>query len=991
MTSRRPPKSPSQRTPFVGRENEMASLSERLQAAGRGEGGVVLVSGEPGIGKTRLMEEVATAARGLDWVTLLGHAYDAAGMPPYLPFMEALQDYVRQCPLAELTEQLGAGAADVALILPELRQRLPYLPSSVQGDPQSDRYRLFESISSFAAAIARSSAGLLLCLDDLHWADDSTLLLVEHLARRASAVPLVILATYRDTDLAVALPFARALEQLNKQQLSHRLELKRLNKRDVTAILAALGRPGPPPALVESIYRETEGNPFFVREVFEHLAEEGRLFDAQDAWRQDLRLEETDVPQSVRLVIGRRLDRLGDECRRVLALASILGRSFNYELLRTLANLPEDSLLAAIEEAEQALLLTSQASGQVTFVHELIRQTLLAGLSPMRRLQMHLRAAEAIESLFSNNLDAHASALAEHYGQAGTASSNLAKALIYSETAAAQAMAVFGHGEAVRHFEQALKVQTALSPAALAKRCDLLLALGDALVEAGDPRRVVEEVAPAAFGLAQELDDGRRASDACQAAIQASNALGPLLAWGSPEVTRWAVLADRFAPEDSLARVWSDIALGLNLTRSGQRREGRQFLERARKLSRQLEDLSAVWLADTAYLNGVSAPQLEPDLLALSQELATRSTANASSMAVRQGLIYRQRHFLIGGKRAEVELASNDMRALADKTHQPNSEMMAGLLSGVALVLDGRLEEAMEQGDQVHARVVGELGIAQYGSAVAEWYARPALYLGRHEVLGQMTTSGSVFWREFVAAANGSFEAARALLDATVNERMSLDAAEDEASVRDDMALLEMAIMSAHKEGAELLVRRYERWSVVTSGSGGFGPVSVARLLGEACAMLCRPDDARRHLDQALADMTAMRFRPETALVRLALADLLLHDFPDQLRPANEYLDAAIPEFEAMKMNPALKRALRLRGRRRMAAVPKSLPLTDGLTEREVDVLRLVAAGKSSREIAEELVLSVRTVERHIANIYLKTDTHGRAQITTYALRQGYT
>jgi DNA-binding CsgD family transcriptional regulator len=203
------------------------------------------------------------------------------------------------------------------------------------------------------------------------------------------------------------------------------------------------------------------------------------------------------------------------------------------------------------------------------------------------------------------------------------------------------------------------------------------------------------------------------------------------------------------------------------------------------------------------------------------------------------------------------------------------------------------------------------------------------------------------------------------------------------------MALLEMAVLSGHKEGARLIVRRYKPWSLVTSGHGGFGPVSIGRLLGEACAMLGRPDDARRHLDRALAEMTAMRFRPEAALARLDLADLLLQDFPDERGAANDYLDAAIIEFEAMRMSPALGRALRLRGRRRRVAAPESPPSAGGLTEREVEVLRLVAGGKSSREIGDELVLSVRTVDRHIANIYLKTETHGRAQITAYALRNG--
>jgi predicted ATPase len=179
----------------VGRDRELASIVERLRSAGDGEGGVVLVSGEPGAGKTRLLEEAARLAEGQGWRVLLGHAYDAEGMPPYLPFVEALQDYVRACPLDALVAQLGDGARDVALILPEVRRRLPDIPVTVELDAESARYQLFESIADFLGAIAAASdGGLMLCLDDLHWADDSTLALLEHLGRRLAGAPFLMLA-----------------------------------------------------------------------------------------------------------------------------------------------------------------------------------------------------------------------------------------------------------------------------------------------------------------------------------------------------------------------------------------------------------------------------------------------------------------------------------------------------------------------------------------------------------------------------------------------------------------------------------------------------------------------------------------------------------------------------------------------------------------------------------------------------------------------------
>ena len=379
------------------------------------------------------------------------------------------------------------------------------------NDRQSDRYRLFESVSAFLTAISRSSkSGLLLCLDDLQWADDSTLLLIEHVVRRVTETPFLIVATYRDTDLEAGRPFARTLEQLTRQGLSRRLDLKRLDAEDIGAMLAVLGRPEPPSALVEAIRHETEGNPFFVQEVFAYLRDEGRLFDAEGAWLRDVAIGDSDVPQSVRLVIGRRLERLSEECRRMLAPAAVLGRNFRYELLQAVSGLAEDDLLEAVEEAERAHLLTSEAGGLVSFAHELIRQTVLASLSALRRPRLHLSAALAIEELCASELERHATDLADHFMHAGTDAATLIKALKYAELAAEGAASIYAYKEAVRLFERAIEVQEVLDPSDKVKRCDLLLASAEALLPAGEPLRAIREVCETAYLLAEDLQDSKR-------------------------------------------------------------------------------------------------------------------------------------------------------------------------------------------------------------------------------------------------------------------------------------------------------------------------------------------------------------------------------------------------------------------------------------------------------------------------------------------------
>ncbi|GAG39258.1 unnamed protein product, partial [marine sediment metagenome] len=237
-------------------------------------------------------------------------------------------------------------------------------------------------------------------------------------------MPLLIVGTYRDVELDVARPLARALEEFLRQRLAHDLALKRLPEAGVEAMLRALSGQQPPAMLVQAVYSETEGNPFFVEEVFHHLAAEGKLLDTEGRWRSDLSIGELEVPRGVRLVIGRRLERVSEDCRRVLTTAAVIGRGFSFELLEALGEVEVDMLLDAVDEAERAHLITSAGDGpeaRFTFAHELVRQTLLSGLSLPRRQRMHLRVAEAMERVYARALEEHAADLAHHLYQAGTA------------------------------------------------------------------------------------------------------------------------------------------------------------------------------------------------------------------------------------------------------------------------------------------------------------------------------------------------------------------------------------------------------------------------------------------------------------------------------------------------------------------------------------------------------------------------------------------
>ena len=470
---------PGRMTRFIGREAERAELRRLLDQAARGHGALAIIGGEPGVGKTRLAEELAADACQRGFTALIGRCYEMAGAPPYTPFVEVLEAAARSFPPEALRSALGDSASEAAKLMPELRRLFTDIPPPPELPPEQERRYLFNGIREFWARASRAQT-LILILEDLHWADEPTLLLLQHIAQHIHEIPLLVLATYRDVDPDVTYPLARALESLLRQRLAHDLTLKRLPEDDVSAMLQALSGQEPPDALLHAIQAHTEGNPFFVEEVFHHLAEEGRLFDAQGQWRSDLPVGELGVPRSVRLIIDRRLERLGEECRRVLAAAAVIGRAFTFDLLESLREVDADALLDAVDEAERARIITSTSDGiqdHLTFAHELIRQTLVSGLSLPARRRLHTRVAEAMERLYAGSLEEHAPQLAHHLYQAGVAA-DPQKTVHYLTLAGNRALGAAAFGDALRPYENAL----ALLPADdRQKRADLLFKRGLAL------------------------------------------------------------------------------------------------------------------------------------------------------------------------------------------------------------------------------------------------------------------------------------------------------------------------------------------------------------------------------------------------------------------------------------------------------------------------------------------------------------------------------
>jgi hypothetical protein len=483
--------------PFVGREQELGLLTARLSGAMAGQGGVVLIGGEPGIGKTRLADQLSTQARERGARVLWGRCLDGEGAPAFWPWVQVIRACARDYDIDALRAQLGLGLADVAQLVPEIRARFPDLPQQRVFDAPDSRFRLFDAVATLLRAAGGAEhqpneTALVVILDDVHWADTPSLLLLEFLAWELTDGRLLVVATYRDVEVHRGHPLARMLGNIAGRLRVTRISLRGLGVADVARLVEAAMVGQPPGKFVSAIVGRTDGNPLFTTELVRLLAAEGRLAAprAQEAQRAG-------VPPTVREVIGRRLDRLSDACGRALSVAAVIGGEFAVDALERAADgMPagqhgQDGLREALAEAESAHVIAAVpgAIGRYRFTHALIRETVYEELTTVRRERLHRHVAEIIERSHGADVDAPLAVLATHYRLAGAAADRK-KAIEYAKRAGEAAMAVLAWEEAAAHWRTALELleqsDAALPVAAEVRRCELLLSLSNAHYCAGD-------------------------------------------------------------------------------------------------------------------------------------------------------------------------------------------------------------------------------------------------------------------------------------------------------------------------------------------------------------------------------------------------------------------------------------------------------------------------------------------------------------------------
>jgi class 3 adenylate cyclase len=893
---------------YVGRETEMERMRAAVDGAIEGQGRLLLVVGEPGIGKTRAAEELATYATVRGARVHWGRCREDEGAPAYWPWVQAMRSYARESDPVALQWQMGGGAPEIAQLVPEVAERQEGAPAAT-GETEEARFRLFDSVTTFLCNAANDRP-LVLVLDDLHWADEPTLLLLKFAAREVGSSGLLIVGTYRDVELGRHHPLARVLGELAEVEAAERISLGGLDVDDVERYIGMTAGGTVPAGLARAVHSQTDGNPFFVGEVVRLLASEGRLTGPADgSW-------DPAIPQGVREVVGRRLDRLSPATNEALKVAAAIGREFDVEVARRVAELSDEELMTAATEAVAERLVTEAGPGRFSFAHALVRDTLYEEITPAQRSLLHERIGLAIEELRGDDPGA-VGELAHHFLSAAPRG-DPARAIGYAERAAGEALAKFAYEEAAEFYERALEVMELSDLDDDARRCELLLWLGlsqtsagcvadareafDHAVEVARARGDADELSRAVLGLAALTEAGRVNEDLISLITEALeaigtedsprraallSALGQELYWVDPQgkslpvVNEAVELARRIGDDRSLARALHR-AIFLPLGPDGTE-ERLAIANEMLELGRRLDDRETLILAHAYRLREFLE---QGDIPALDRELESYVTLAAElRMPHHQWFVpsFRAMRALLEGDLRTAESLAEEARIAGERAEQPVATQFYGIQMISLRRLQGRSEELLP----------AVRGLVERFPAIPAW--RTA--------------------RASLAATAGDSEEASAEL-----ERL---AADDFAAIPRDINWLpaialmgEAAALVGDRALAESLLeklRPYDgKFLVVGRAASTNGP--VARVLGLLCWTMGRHDEAQAYLELGIEQSRRIGDRPFIALARAELGRVLLERAdPEDRERALDLLGESISMAREMGARGVADFALELR------------------------------------------------------------------------------
>jgi predicted ATPase/DNA-binding CsgD family transcriptional regulator len=974
---------PTSTFPFVGRAAELEKLRTLMPRADGERRRVALLAGEPGAGKSRLVREFAGQAAAGGALVLYG-ACDAAVRTPYGPFVEALDRLVRATEVGQLRVALGAGGGELTRLLPDLPTLLGELPAPVEADPDTERHRLHTVVADLLANVSRDRP-VLLVLEDGHWADAPTLLLLRHLARSAWSARLLLVATFRDTEADMPVELSETLADLRRSDDIVRMRLSGFSGAEVSDLVSRAAGSDPGPELGElaiAIHDLTGGNAFLVCELWRALVETGMVEIDGGRVRVTRPLTELGTPESVREVVSQRLSRLAPVTIDLLELAAAAGPEFELEPVRRAAGLAEPELLAALEQAVESGVIEELPSQRLAcrFTHEIVRRALYDRLSRMRRAELHLRIGEALESDGATS-DRVLADLAHHFGAAAPLG-GAQRAIDYNLRAASAASAALAFDDAEMRLRTAIEIGIEGEP----ELARALLELGWASNRAGKATDALE-----AFAAAAKIARGLDAAELlARAAIGYEEAC-----WrpGLPSHDAIDLLEEALAavgPDNGELRTGLLAGLARALDIQGERERGAIVRESAVALARSQGDSTglAKVLVRSYWARGTTPLEEILPMLTEARDLAEElgdAEIHTEAMAWRVPTFVALGDFESARKEVAAQLE------MAERTAQPFMNHVAEHYGSAIALCDGDLAAAEERAARSRdwgLLLTGRDASAIYGIqmfGVRREQGRLAELAPAVRILaGQADREGP--WRPGLVAVLAELG-----MEREARRELARLASEGIDGFRASLWLATLAYLAdastalGDETMAAIVYPELEALAGATVMIGHLVACYGAadRYLGMLAATLGEADRAEQHFERAMTQNKRMGASTWMAHTAYEHARFLLGRGRGSRERAEALLGEAAGLAERIGMTGLLAK-VRSHG---VTAADGGLP--DGLSPREAQILELVAKGLSNREIGEELSISEHTAANHVRSILRKTECANRTEAASYAHRHG--
>jgi len=972
---------------FVGRRSELDALCAALDDALAGRGRAIMIAGEPGIGKTRTARALADHAAAREMTVIWGRCHEEAGAPPYWPWVQIIRAALMDGNQESLLSELGPAARDIADIVPEVRERVADAGPGVRPkEPAEARFSMFDAIRRLFVRVCQERA-LVLVLDDLHWADAPSLRLLEFLTPEIGDSGMLLVGTYRATELSRQHPLSDALGGMARVPHLSRINLPGLSPDEVQSFIAAVVGTPPPHWFARTLHRQTEGNPLFLREIVRFLEQQGIL-------TAGLRAPEAIVPpviripEGVREVIGRRLNLLSVACNEALAIASVVGRDFSQDILSGAAAPPgADALLEALDEAVAAHILDETGAGHYQFTHNLIRETLYDELRPAQRSRLHRAVGTTIERLHGADCDTVLSQLAHHFRAAG----DLDRGIEYAVRAGEHADALLAFEDAAASFQMALDALDQRAPAEEALRCRLLFRLGDAQRKSGDYSRARRTL----HGATEVARQHGQAETLARAALAYEHA-----SWRTerlPDAPPEVALAEalRLAPqEDVRLHVELTAALARSLLYAGAETQAREHLTHAITMARQLDDPALLATTLEHLFDFPSGPDGTRELLALASESLEAAELSGNAEVA---FLARTRRIVCCLELGEQTAAEEEIARLSQdeaRIRQPDYAVSLSAFRAALALMRGELAAAERLLVEASRWRIGTSQINDFFSVLVFSLRREQ---GRLKELAPalaqfMQTNSATAWGPGLALLHvelSQFAEARAVFDRLAKSDFD-DLPRDGRWTTCIAYLAEICAALGDSSRAASLYRLLLPYKdrVLLLGGGVVCTGAASRHLGLLATTMGQWSDAERHFEDSQATNARIGALLPLAHTRHDYAAMLLsRGAPGDRERAIAMLQSLLDSTREMRLRELEERiAARLE---RLTNAPPAAAAIDELTPRELEVLRLIAIGRSNADIALVLTISLNTVATHVRSILGKTGSANRTEAAAYAMRHG--